>query len=106
VARVPIGLLDGNETQTSEVEVEVMGKRYAFKSSFDAAQVQRVAGVVNELAGDLRGVFPSASNQRIAVLAMMQLGYDLLSVRDEYQALRKRLERENELLLQLTEQSA
>ena len=106
MARVPIGLLDGNETPTSEVEVEVLGKRYAFKSSFDAAQVQRVAGIVNEVAGDLRGVFPSASNQRISVLAMMQLGYDLLSVRDEYQALRKRLERENELLLQLTEQSA
>ena len=103
---MPIGFLDGNETPTSEVEVEVLGKRYAFKSSFDAAQVQRVAGIVNELAGDLQGVFPSASNQRIAVLAMMQLGYDLLSVRDEYQALRRRLERESELLLQLTEQSA
>ena len=99
-----VGLLDSNETETSEVQVEVLGKRYAFKSSSEAEQIRRVAGLVNELAGDLQGVFPSASSQRISVLAVMQLGYELLLLRDKYQALRKRFERESERLLELTEQ--
>lgn len=104
MAQETVGLLDTNETETSEVEVEVLGKRYAFESPSEAEQVRRVAGIVNELAGDLRSVFPSASSHRISVLAMMQLGYELLLLRDEYQALRKRFEQESERLLQLIEQ--
>ncbi len=96
-------MLDSDGTLASEVEVEVLGKRYTFKSSSNAEHVRRVAGFVNELAGDMRGVFPSASSHRISVLAMMQLGYELLLLRDEYQTLRERFEQESERLLQLIE---
>jgi len=104
LAHETVGLLDSNKTETSEVEAEVLGKRYAFKSSSEANQVQRVASIINELAGDLRGVFPSAPSHRISVLALMQLGHELLFLRDQYQALRKRFGQESERLLQLIEQ--
>ncbi|MBN1592886.1 MAG: cell division protein ZapA [Candidatus Coatesbacteria bacterium] len=96
-------MLNSDESLASEVEVEVLGQRYAFKSASSPEQVQRVAEFVNELAGDLRVVFPSASSHRISILAVMQLGYELLLLRDEYQILRKRLEKESERLLQLIE---
>lgn len=104
MAQETVGLPGNDETETSEVEVEVLGKRYAFKSSSEASQVQRVAGIINELAGNLRCVFPSASSHRISVLALMQLGYEFLLLRDQYQALQKRFGQESERLLHLIEQ--
>jgi len=97
------GLLEESDALTNEVEVELQGKRYTFRSSCGKNEVERVAGFVNNLAGDLRGVFPSTSSSRISVLAMMQLGYELLLLRDEYRALKESFEQEGKRLLGLIE---
>lgn len=97
------GLLEESDALTNEVEVELQGKRYTFRSSCGKNEVERVAGFVNDLAGDLRGVFPSTSSSRIYVLAMMQLGHELLLLRDEYRALKESFEQESKRLLRLIE---
>jgi len=97
------GLLERSDGLVNEVEVELLGKRYTFRSSRDKREVERVAGLVNKLAGDLRGAFPSTSSSRISVLAMMQLGYELLQLQDEYRSLKERFEQEGKRLLGLIE---
>ena len=86
-----------------DVDVEVLGKRYVFRSAFDAEHVERVAGFLNEVAGSIREAFPSAKEAKISVLTAMQIAHELLCLRSEYRALEEKYERESARLLSLVE---
>ena len=97
------GSLGDDDAQScrSSIEVDVLGKRYAFESSYSAQDVREVAGFVNGKADSLREEFPSAQNAKISVLTVMQIAYELLSLRKKHEALEARFERASEHLLNL-----
>lgn len=99
------GPMRSNEAGDSQhdVHVDVFGKRYVFRSAFDAEHVERVAGYLNEVADNIRYAFPTAKESRIIVLTAMQIAHELLALRDEHSALEQRLERESARLLSLVE---
>jgi len=102
LVRDSIGVLDPkNALPSTQVEVDVLGKRFTFRTAYAAEQVHSAADYINQTAQELRRQFPSASLPRISVLVLMQIAHELLTLRREYQSLKEGFERESERLLRM-----
>jgi len=98
-----VELLDRGDTPSPQrdVEVEVLGKRYFFKSIYDARTVQQVASMINEMAAGLQDHVGVHSSPGLPILTLMQMGFELRVLKKEYRALRDKFEHESERLLLL-----
>ena len=74
----------------SSTEVVILGGRYQIKSSFSPAFVERTAKLVNEKIYEISRGSGLLANDKVAILACMNLASELLKLEEEYQGVKER----------------
>jgi cell division protein ZapA (FtsZ GTPase activity inhibitor) len=85
------------------VVVEILGRTFTLKGSISAESLQSVARMVDEQLRDLQRAFPASPLADLVILAALNLAYECLESKEEYQRLQAEIEERSKVLIQMLE---
>jgi len=83
--------------------VEILGRTFTLKGSISPEGLQTVARKVDEQLRDLQRAFPASPLADLAILAALNLAYECLENKEEYQQLQAEIEERSKVLIQMLE---
>ena len=83
--------------------VEILGRTFTLKGSISAESLQTVAHKVDEQLRDLQRAFPASPLADLVILAALNLAYECLETKEEYQQLQAEIEERSKVLIQMLE---
>ena len=83
--------------------VEILGRTFTLKGSISAESLQTVAHKVDEQLRDLQRTFPASPLADLVILAALNLAYECLETKEEYQQLQAEIEARSKVLIQMLE---
>ena len=83
--------------------VEILGRTFTLKGSISTESLQTVARKVDEQLRDLQRAFPASTLADLAILAALNLAYECLETKEEYQQLQAEIEERSKVLIQMLE---
>lgn len=89
-----------------QVTVTIAGQRYALRSDADEATVKELATFVDGRIKEIQRSTRTADTQALATLAALQIAEELFGVREEQDALKKKIRDRGQALLQFLEREA
>jgi len=85
--------------------VEILGRTFTLKGSVSAESLMAVAGEVDAQLRDLQQAFPTRPLSDLAILAALNLAYECLESKEDYQHLHGEIEKRSRQLIQILEAS-
>ena len=85
--------------------VEILGRTFTLKGSVAPASLHAVAREVDAQLRELQRVFPTRPLSDLAILAALNLAYECLESKEDYQQLHSEIERRSRQLIQILEAS-
>jgi cell division protein ZapA len=85
--------------------VEILGRTFTLQGSVTPESLHAVAQEVDAQLRELQQVFPSRPLSDLAILAALNLAYECLESREDYQQLHTEIERRSKVLIQILEAS-
>jgi len=83
--------------------VEILGRTFTLKGSISPESLQTVALKVDEQLRELQRAFPASPLADLAILAALNLAYECLESKEEYQQLQAEIEERSKVLIQMLE---
>jgi cell division protein ZapA len=83
--------------------VEILGRTFTLKGSISPDGIQAVARKVDEQLRELQRAFPASPLADLAILAALNLAYECLEIKEDYQQLHADIEQRSKLLIQMLE---
>ncbi len=83
--------------------VEILGRTFTLKGSISPENMQAVARQVDEHLRELQRNFPASPLADLAILAALNLAYECLETKEDYQQLQADIEQRSQLLIQMLE---
>jgi cell division protein ZapA len=83
--------------------VEILGRAFSLKGSVSPDGLQAVAHRVDEQLRELQKAFPASPLTDLAILAALNLAYECLESKEDYQQLQAEIEQRAKLLIQMLE---
>jgi cell division protein ZapA (FtsZ GTPase activity inhibitor) len=87
------------------VNVEILGRTFTLKGSMTAESLQAVAREVDAQLRELQRAFPTRPLSDLAILAALNLAYECLESKEDYQQLHGEIEKRSRHLIQILEAS-
>ena len=85
--------------------VEILGRTFTLQGSVTPESLYAVAQEVDAQLRELQRVFPTRPLSDLAILAALNLAYECLESREDYQQLHTEIERRSKMLIQILEAS-
>ena len=85
------------------VTVEILGRTFILKGSMALESLQAVAREVDGHLRELQQAFPTRPLSDLAILAALNLSYECLESKEDYQQLQEEIEKRSRQLIQLLE---
>ena len=85
--------------------VEILGRTFTLKGSMTAESLHAVAREVDVQLRELQRAFPTRPLSDLAILAALNLAYECLESKEEYQQLHGEIEKRSRHLIQILEAS-
>lgn len=85
--------------------VEILGRTFTLKGSVTPESLCAVAQEVDAQLRDLQRAFPTRPLSDLAILAALNLAYECLESKEDYQQLQSEIERRSRQLIQILEAS-
>ena len=85
--------------------VEILGRTFTLKGSISKESLQAVAREVDVQLRELQQAFPTRPLSDLAILAALNLAYECLESKEEYQQLHGEIEKRSRHLIQILEAS-
>lgn len=85
--------------------VEILGRTFTLQGSVTPESLHAVAQEVDAQLRELQRVFPTRPLSDLAILAALNLAYECLESREDYQQLHTEIERRSKMLIQILEAS-
>ena len=85
--------------------VEIMGRTFILKGSITPESLRAVAREVDAQLRELQQAFPTRPLSDLAILAALNLAYECLESKEDYQQLHTEIERRSRQLIQILEAS-
>jgi cell division protein ZapA (FtsZ GTPase activity inhibitor) len=85
------------------VTVEILGRTFTLQGSVAPESLHAVAQEVDAQLRELQRVFPTRPLSDLAILAALNLAYECLESREDYQQLHTEIERRSKMLIQILE---
>jgi cell division protein ZapA (FtsZ GTPase activity inhibitor) len=85
--------------------VEILGRTFTLKGSVGHASLRAVAREVDAQLRELQQAFPTRPLSDLAILAALNLAYECLESKEDYQQLQAEIERRSRQLIQILEAS-
>jgi cell division protein ZapA (FtsZ GTPase activity inhibitor) len=83
--------------------VEILGRTFTLKGSISPDGLQAVARRVDEQLRELQRTFPASPLADLAILAALNLAYECLESKEDYQQLHAEIEQRSKMLIQMLE---
>ncbi len=83
--------------------VAIMGRPFTLRGSMPPESLQAVAQLVDERLRELARVFPTSPLSDLAVLAALNLAYECLETKEDYQQLHAEIEQRSRQLIKMLE---
>ncbi len=80
-----------------------MGRPFTLRGSMPPESLQAVARLVDERLQELQRVFPTSPLSDLAILAALNLAYECLETKEDYQQLHTEIEERSRQLIKLLE---
>jgi cell division protein ZapA len=87
------------------VTVEILGRTFTLKGSMTPESLQAVARAVDAQLRELHQAFPNRPLSDLAILAALNLAYECLESKEDYQQLHADIEKRSKQLIQILEAS-
>jgi len=87
------------------VTVEILGRPFTLKGSMSKESLQAVAQQVDDHLRQLQQAFPTRPLSDLAILAALNLAYECLESKEDYQQLHGEIEKRSRQLIQILEAS-
>jgi cell division protein ZapA len=87
------------------VTVEILGRPFTLKGSMSKESLQAVAREVDDHLRQLQQAFPTRPLSDLAILAALNLAYECLESKEDYQQLHGEIEKRSKQLIQILEAS-
>jgi cell division protein ZapA (FtsZ GTPase activity inhibitor) len=91
--------------EANPVTVEILGRTFTLKGSVAPESLHAGAQEVDAQLRELQRLFPTRSLSDLAILAALNLAYECLESRTDYQQLHAEIEKRSKLLIQILEAS-
>ena len=85
--------------------VEILGRPFTLKGSMSKESLQAVAREVDVHLRELQQAFPTRPLSDLAILAALNLAYECLESKEDYQQLHGEIEKRSRQLIQILEAS-
>jgi cell division protein ZapA len=85
------------------VTVEIMGRSFSLRGSMPEESLHKVAQLVDERLQELSRSFPATPLTDLAILAALNLAYECLETKEDYQQLQAEIEKRSKQLMQKLE---
>jgi cell division protein ZapA len=85
------------------VTVEIMGRSFTLRGTMSPESLQKVAQLVDERLQELTRSFPASPLTDLAILAALNLAYECLETKEDYQQLQAEIEQRSKQLMQKLE---
>ena len=89
--------------EATPVTVEILGRTFTLKGSVAQESLHAVAQEVDAQLRELQRVFPTRPLSDLAILAALNLAYECLESREDYQQLHTEIEQRSKHLIQILE---
>ncbi len=83
--------------------VEILGRAFLLRGSFTQESLQNVVQLVDEQLRELQRAFPASPLSDLAILAALNLAYECLESKEDYQQLQAEVEQRSRHLLEMLE---
>jgi cell division protein ZapA (FtsZ GTPase activity inhibitor) len=87
------------------VPVEILGRTFILKGSITSESLRAVAREVDAQLRELQQAFPTRPLSDLAILAALNLAYECLESKEDYQQLQAEIEKRSRHLIQILEAS-
>jgi cell division protein ZapA (FtsZ GTPase activity inhibitor) len=87
------------------VPVEILGRTFILKGSVTSESLRAVAREVDTQLRELQQAFPTRPLSDLAILAALNLAYECLESKEDYQQLQAEIEQRSRHLIQILEAS-
>jgi cell division protein ZapA (FtsZ GTPase activity inhibitor) len=91
--------------EATPVTVEILGRTFTLKGSMAPESLHAVAQEVDSQLRELQQAFPTRPLSDLAILAALNLAYECLESKEDYQQLQSEIERRSKQLIQILEAS-
>ena len=85
--------------------MEILGRTFTLKGGMSPESLQNVARKVDEQLRELQRAFPASPLADVAILAALNLAYECLESKEDYQQLHTEIEKRSRQLIQILEAS-
>jgi len=85
------------------VTVEILGRTFTLKGNVSPESLEAVARKVDEQLREIQRAFPASPLADLAILAALNLAYECLEIKEDYQQLQADIEQRSKLLIQMLE---
>lgn len=85
------------------VTISILGQPVTLRSETPRERLHLIAQLVDERTQEIRQALPTISPIEVAIMAALNLAYDYLEVKEEYQRLQREIETKSQRLIQLIE---
>lgn len=85
--------------------VEILGRTFILKGSITSESLRAVAREVDTQLRELQQAFPTRPLSDLAILAALNLAYECLESKEDYQQLQAEIEKRSRHLIQILEAS-
>lgn len=83
--------------------VEILGRPLALKGTLPLERLQTVAQMVDEQLRQLQRAYPASPISDLAILVALNLAYDCLEIKEDYQQLHADIEARSRQLIEMLE---
>ncbi|MGQ9921070.1 MAG: cell division protein ZapA [Desulfobacca sp.] len=84
-------------------KIEILGRPFTLRCNTSPQHLEDVIYLVQEKIRETRKALPKAANEEIAILAALNLAFDYLELKEEFQHLQREIEVRSKNLIQLLE---
>jgi len=85
------------------IKIEILGRPITLKSDAPPARVELITQMVDDKIKEIRQALPSISPLEVAIMAALNLAYEYLETKEEYQQLQREVETKSQRLIKLIE---
>ncbi len=83
------------------LKVEILGRPITLKSSISRERLEFIVRLLNEKINEARKVLASVTNEEVAIMAALNLAYEYLEIKEDWQKLQQEVERKSKQLINL-----
>jgi len=85
------------------IKIEILGRPITLKSEAPPGRIESITRLVDDQIKEIRQALPAISPLEVAIMAALNLAYEYVEIKEDYQQLQREVETKSQHLIKLIE---